>query len=81
MKTEEKMSKKVETSKSISGFGASGWLVIFYCFIMFWFFAGMINDGTNITAPAVAAKIGVNYSIVLSMSTVAWLSAFVFLWL
>lgn len=72
------MSKKVETSKSIGGFGTRGWLVIFYCFIMFWFFAGMINDGTNITAPAVAAKIGISYSVVLSMSTVAWLSAFVF---
>lgn len=72
------MSKKVETSKSIGGFGARGWMVIVYCFLMFWFYAGMVNDGSNIVAPAVSAKIGVAYPMVLAMGTVAGLAAFIF---
>lgn len=72
------MSKKVETAKSIGGFGARGWMVMAYCFFMFWFYAGMVNDGSNIIAPAVAAKIGVSYPMVLGMGTVACLVAFIF---
>lgn len=72
------MNRKVETSKSIGGFGARGWLVIAYCFLMFWFYAGMVNDGSNIVAPAVAEHINVAYPIVLGISTIACLVAFVF---
>lgn len=69
--------RKVETAKSIGGFGGRGWSVILYCVLMFWFYAGMVNDGSNITAPAVAEKIGVAYPLVLSMGTVAGIVAFV----
>ncbi|MBR0599854.1 MFS transporter [Sinanaerobacter chloroacetimidivorans] len=62
----------------ISGFSRSGWGVILYCAAMFWFYVGMVNDGSNITAPAFADKTGIDYSLVLSMGTVAGLVGFVF---
>ena len=60
---------------SIVGFGAAGWGIILYCLLMFWFHIGMVNDGSNYTAPAVAAKLGVDRGVVLSMNTVAGLIA------
>ncbi|MDR1495321.1 MAG: MFS transporter [Clostridiales Family XIII bacterium] len=72
--------KKVDTKKSIWGFGANGWYIIFYCALMFWFYAGMNNDGTNITAPAISEKLGVEYPTVLSMGTIAGICAVV-LWI
>ncbi len=70
--------RKTETSKAIGKFGARGWIVIFYCMLMFWFYAGTVNDGSNIIAPAMAAKTGVDYPVILSMGTLAGIVAFVF---
>lgn len=39
-------------------FGKAGWETIIYCLLMFFFYVGMVNDGTNALAPAVAEKIG-----------------------
>jgi len=62
----------------IGGFSRSGWGIILYCAAMFWFYVGFVNDGSNITAPAFAAKTGLEYSVVLSMGTVAGLVGFLF---
>ncbi len=69
--------KKIE-SKSIGNFGRSGWGVIIYCAAMFWFYVGMVNDGSNITAPAFAKISNTPYPTVLSMGTVAGLVGFLF---
>lgn len=68
------MSKKT----SIGRFGKDGWGVIIYCAAMFWFYVGMVNDGSNITAPAFAKLKGLDYSLVLSMGTIAGLVGFLF---
>lgn len=44
--------------QSLNNFGV-GWGVILYCLLMFFFYVGMINDGTNVLAPAAAEKCGV----------------------
>ncbi len=62
----------------IGGFSRSGWGTILYCAAMFWFYVGMVNDGSNFTAPAFAEKTGIDYSLVLSMGTVAGLVGFIF---
>ncbi|SCZ78603.1 MFS transporter [Acidaminobacter hydrogenoformans] len=62
----------------IAGFGREGWGVIIYCAAMFWFYVGMVNDGSNITAPAFAANTGIDYSMVLSMGSVAGFVGFLF---
>lgn len=71
------MSKKKKDS-IVGGFSKSGWGIIIYCAAMFWFYVGMVNDGSNITAPAFAAKTGLDYSLVLSMGTIAGLVGFLF---
>jgi OFA family oxalate/formate antiporter-like MFS transporter len=45
---------------------------------MFWFYVGMVNDGSNITAPAFSELSKVEYSTVLSMGTVAGVVGFLF---
>lgn len=45
---------------------------------MFWFYAGMVNDSSNIVAPAVAEKLGVPAGSVLNMGTVAAMVGVVF---
>lgn len=69
---------KNKDSQSLTKFGKAGWGTIIYCAAMFWFYVGMVNDGSNITAPAFVAKTGIPYSTVLSMGTVAGLVGFVF---
>jgi OFA family oxalate/formate antiporter-like MFS transporter len=46
--------------QSLNNFGAAGWGTILYCLLMFYFYVGMINDGTNVLAPAAAGNIGVD---------------------
>lgn len=72
------MSTNKKKKTSISNFGKHGWGVIIYCAAMFWFYVGMVNDGSNITAPAFAAQAGIDYSLVLSMGTVAGIVGFLF---
>ncbi|GAU76879.1 nitrate/nitrite transporter [Fusibacter sp. 3D3] len=69
---------KGNKEKSLVGFGKEGWGIILYCAAMFWFYVGMVNDGSNITAPAFAAKTGLDYSVVLSMGTIAGIVGFLF---
>lgn len=56
---------------SLIRFGKAGWGTIIYCLLMFWFYAGMVNDSTNIVAPAVAQRLGLEAGTVVSMGTVA----------
>jgi OFA family oxalate/formate antiporter-like MFS transporter len=75
---EEYMSKAKSGKNLIGGFGRDGWGIIIYCAAMFWFYVGMVNDGSNITAPAFAAENGIEYSLVLSMGTIAGIVGFLF---
>ena len=63
--------------KELFGFG-KGWGTIIYCLLMFWFYAGMVNDSSNIVAPAVAEKLGVPAGSVLQMGTVAAMVGVIF---
>ncbi len=59
-----------KANHSVINFG-KGWGIIFYCMAMFWFYVGFVNDGSNITAPAVAANLGVQSGTVLTCNSVA----------
>ncbi|MCU6761178.1 Inner membrane protein yhjX [uncultured Roseburia sp.] len=59
------------------GFG-KGWGTIIYCLLMFWFYAGMVNDSSNIVAPAVAERLGIPAGNVLNMGTVAAMVGVIF---
>ena len=63
---------------SIFRFGAWGWLTIFYCLLMFFLYVGMCNDGSNISAPNVAAALGVESGVIMNMNSVAGLVGVVF---
>lgn len=63
---------------SVVNFGKYGWLTILYCLLMFWFYVGFINDGSNITAPAVAEKLGVTSGTILNMNSIAGIVGVVF---
>lgn len=45
---------------------------------MFWFYAGMVNDRSNIVAPAIAEKLGIPAGNVLNMGTVAAMVGVIF---
>ncbi len=62
--------EKEKNGNSVVNFG-KGWSIIFYCMAMFWFYVGFVNDGSNITAPAVAARIGVQSGTVLNCNSIA----------
>jgi OFA family oxalate/formate antiporter-like MFS transporter len=49
---------KKPQKNSAFNFGAAGWGTILYCLLMFFFYVGMVNDGTNVLAPTVAENIG-----------------------
>lgn len=63
---------------SVFNFGFYGWVTIIYCLLMFWFYAGMVNSGSNVTAPAIAEKFGVLRGTILNMNTVAGIVGIVF---
>ena len=63
---------------SIINFGAAGWGTILYCMAMFWFYVGFVNDGSNITAPAVAEKLGVQSGTILNMNSIAGIVGVIF---
>lgn len=68
------MSKGFEkdgNKNSVINFGKAGWGTIFYCMAMFWFYVGFVNDGSNITAPAVAMRLGVKPGTILNMNSIA----------
>ncbi len=77
------MNKKVNNlpdgnKNSIFRFGAWGWLTILYCLLMFFLYVGMCNDGSNISAPNVAAALGVETGVIMNMNSVAGLVGIVF---
>ena len=62
---------------SVVNFGP-GWFPIIYCLLMFWFYVGMCNDGSNVTVPAVAAALRVENATLLTMNSIAGLVGVVF---
>lgn len=64
---------KTKKKITIVNFGAPGWFIIIYCLLMFWFYVGMVNDGSNFTAPAVAEALGVEKGVILNLNSVAGL--------
>ena len=75
------MSKKPKVDdgnkSSVVNFGP-GWFPIIYCLLMFWFYVGMCNDGSNVTVPAVAAALRVENATLLTMNSIAGLVGVVF---
>ena len=69
---------KEGNKNSVVNFGAAGWGTIFYCMAMFWFYVGFVNDGSNITAPAVAEKLGVQSGTILNMNSIAGIVGVIF---
>ncbi len=46
--------KKKDKQNSVVAFGVHGWFHIIYMMLMFWFYVGMINDGSNNIAGKIA---------------------------
>ncbi|MCD8300859.1 MAG: MFS transporter [Clostridiales bacterium] len=65
------LNQNSKAEHSVVNFGKAGWGIIFYCMAMFWFYVGFVNDGSNITAPAVAERLGVQSGTVLTCNSVA----------
>ena len=63
---------------SIVNFGLWGWVTIIYCLLMFFLYVGMCNDGSNISAPNVAANLGVENGLIMNMNSIAGLVGVVF---
>lgn len=63
---------------SLFNFGVQGWLTILYCLAMFWFYVGMVNDGSNATVPAAAQRIGVQNGVIMSMNSIAGIVGIIF---
>ena len=53
------------------GFGAWGWFLLIFGFLIFSGNGGFFADGPNVIAPAVAERLGVDRTIILNMNTVA----------
>lgn len=65
------MAKEKQT---MNNFGI-GWGTILYCLLMFFLYVGMINDGTNVLAPAAAANCGVEPGTIITMNGYAGMIA------
>ncbi len=63
---------------SIFRFGGWGWFTIIYCLLMFFLYVGMCNDGANISAPNVAAALGVENGVIMNMNSIAGIVGVVF---
>lgn len=66
------------TFASYFSFGLHGWVTILYCLLMFWFYVGFVNDGSNITAPAIADKLGIPSGDVMNVNSIAGIVGVVF---
>ncbi len=53
------------------GFGAWGWFLLIFGFLIFFSNGGFFADGTNVIAPAVAVRLNVDQSVILGMNSVA----------
>ena len=56
-------------------YGKAGWVVIIYCFLMFYLYIALINDGTNILASRAAANIGCAEADILQANGIAGIFA------
>ena len=75
------MTQAQTKQQSMQDFGAAGWGIILYCLLMFFFYVGMINDGTNVLAPTAAANIGVEPGTVIETTALpAWLPCSASFW-
>lgn len=70
-------SKDNGNKNSLFHFGV-GWVTIIYGLLMFWFYVGMCNDGSNITVPALAEKMGIARADLLNTNTIAGLVGVLF---
>ena len=77
MRRRKVVSMNKSKKSELFGFG-KGWGTILYCLLMFWFYAGMVNDSSNIVAPAVAERLGIPAGNVLNMGTVAAMVGVIF---
>lgn len=55
------------------GFGAWGWVLLIFGLLVFFSNGGFFADGTNVIAPAVAQRLGVDSGIILNMNSIAGL--------
>jgi predicted MFS family arabinose efflux permease len=69
----KKMERKLQSENTNINFGKAGWGIVIYCLAMFFLLIGYSIDGMNIVAPAFAEKTGIEYSNVLSVTTIAGL--------
>ena len=53
------------------GFGAWGWFLLIFGFLIFFSNGGFFADGTNVIAPAVAERLNVDRSVILTMNSIA----------
>ena len=47
---------KKDNRNSVVDFGFHGWFHIIYMLLVFWFYVGMVNDGSNNIAGDIAAR-------------------------
>lgn len=66
-----------EKKTNLFNFG-KGWLVIVLCMIMFYMICAIATDGTNLTAPNVAAILGVDQGAVITRNGYAGLAAIIY---
>ena len=57
--------------QSKKGFGAWGWFLLIFGLLIFFSNGGFFADGTNVIAPAVAERLGVDRTVILNMNSVA----------
>ena len=69
------MANPEKKKSNMTNFGKHGWITILYCLLMFFFYVGMINDGTNVLGPKAAANIGVELGDVLNRNGYAGMIA------
>lgn len=62
---------------SVVRFGI-GWWPILFCLAMFYYYVGLVNDGTNIVGPAAAKALGVELPTILFLNFVAGMIGIVF---
>ena len=53
------------------GFGAWGWFLLIFGLLIFFSNGGFFADGTNVIAPAVAERLNVDRSVILTMNSIA----------
>ncbi len=61
--------------KRFGDYGKAGWGVIIYCFLLFYLYIALINDGTNVLASRAAANIGCSPADILQANGIAGIFA------